>query len=217
MLVVAADQPDAVWLADISYIPTGEGWLYLAAIKDMATREIVGSVEVTVNEAFGLHLPETGGILIDGHDVRQYDPELLRRQDAERGRFRRLVGVAADRLGDVFRGHLLAIVELDVLAQLEADALAVIQFFPAFGKAGHQLQVRAAIGQAIEDIGRNGGPLNQKRIDRVPAARVLGRGDRHFAGGGGRGAHRDVVDDDIVGSGIVLDLLRPESRGGIVE
>ena len=38
----AADRPDAVWLADISYLPTGEGWLYLAAIKDMATREIVG-------------------------------------------------------------------------------------------------------------------------------------------------------------------------------
>jgi len=37
-----ADQPDTVWLADISYIATGEGWLYLAAIKDMATREIVG-------------------------------------------------------------------------------------------------------------------------------------------------------------------------------
>ena len=38
----AAERPDAVWLADISYIPTGEGFLYLAAIKDMATREIVG-------------------------------------------------------------------------------------------------------------------------------------------------------------------------------
>jgi transposase InsO family protein len=38
----AADRPDAVWLADISYIPTGEGWLYLAAIEDMATREVVG-------------------------------------------------------------------------------------------------------------------------------------------------------------------------------
>jgi putative transposase len=38
----AADRPDAVWLADLSYIPTGEGWLYLAAIKDLATREIVG-------------------------------------------------------------------------------------------------------------------------------------------------------------------------------
>jgi putative transposase len=38
----AAERPDTVWLADISYIPTDEGWLYLAAIKDMATREIVG-------------------------------------------------------------------------------------------------------------------------------------------------------------------------------
>lgn len=38
----AAERPDAVWLADISYIPTEEGWLYLAAVRDMATREIVG-------------------------------------------------------------------------------------------------------------------------------------------------------------------------------
>jgi putative transposase len=37
-----AERPDQVWLADISYIPTDEGWLYLAAMKDMATREIVG-------------------------------------------------------------------------------------------------------------------------------------------------------------------------------
>jgi putative transposase len=37
-----ADRPDAVRLADISYVPTGEGWLYLAAIEDLATREIVG-------------------------------------------------------------------------------------------------------------------------------------------------------------------------------
>ena len=32
--------PDTV--ADISYIPTEEGWLYLAAVKDLATMEIVG-------------------------------------------------------------------------------------------------------------------------------------------------------------------------------
>jgi len=38
----AADRPDQVWLADISYLPTDEGWLYLAAIKDLATREILG-------------------------------------------------------------------------------------------------------------------------------------------------------------------------------
>jgi putative transposase len=38
----AAERPHAVWLADLSYIPTGEGFLYLAAIEDLATRQIVG-------------------------------------------------------------------------------------------------------------------------------------------------------------------------------
>jgi putative transposase len=38
----AAEWPDTVWLADLSYLLTDEGWLYLAAIKDMATRQIVG-------------------------------------------------------------------------------------------------------------------------------------------------------------------------------
>jgi putative transposase len=38
----AAEGPDTVWLADLSYLPTGEGFLYLATIKDMATRQIVG-------------------------------------------------------------------------------------------------------------------------------------------------------------------------------
>jgi len=38
----AAERPDTVWLADISYLPTDEGFLYLAAIEDLATREIVG-------------------------------------------------------------------------------------------------------------------------------------------------------------------------------
>jgi putative transposase len=38
----AAERPDTIWLADISYLPTDEGWPYLAAVEDMATREIVG-------------------------------------------------------------------------------------------------------------------------------------------------------------------------------
>jgi putative transposase len=37
-----ASAPNRVWLADITYIPTGEGWLYLAAVLDLATRKIVG-------------------------------------------------------------------------------------------------------------------------------------------------------------------------------
>jgi putative transposase len=34
--------PNRVWLADITYIPTAEGWLYLAAIMDLFSRKIVG-------------------------------------------------------------------------------------------------------------------------------------------------------------------------------
>ncbi|PZO61718.1 MAG: IS3 family transposase [Pseudoxanthomonas suwonensis] len=35
-------RPNRVWLADITYLPTGEGWLYLAAVLDLATRKVVG-------------------------------------------------------------------------------------------------------------------------------------------------------------------------------
>ena len=37
-----ATRPNEVWLSDITYIPTEEGWLYLAGHKDLCTREIVG-------------------------------------------------------------------------------------------------------------------------------------------------------------------------------
>jgi transposase InsO family protein len=39
---LTAAAPDQIWLADLTYIPTGEGWLYLAAILDVHTRKIVG-------------------------------------------------------------------------------------------------------------------------------------------------------------------------------
>ena len=40
--VFVATQPDQIWLSDITYIRTGQGWLYLAAILDLYTRRIVG-------------------------------------------------------------------------------------------------------------------------------------------------------------------------------
>lgn len=36
------DGPNEVWLADITYVPTREGWLYLAAVLDLYSRKIVG-------------------------------------------------------------------------------------------------------------------------------------------------------------------------------
>jgi putative transposase len=35
-------EPNQVWVTDITYIPTDEGWLYLAGHKDLYTHEIVG-------------------------------------------------------------------------------------------------------------------------------------------------------------------------------
>jgi transposase InsO family protein len=34
--------PDRVWVSDITYVPTREGWLYLAVVLDLASRLVVG-------------------------------------------------------------------------------------------------------------------------------------------------------------------------------
>jgi putative transposase len=37
-----ATAPNQVWLSDMTYVTTGEGWLYLAAVLDLYSRRIVG-------------------------------------------------------------------------------------------------------------------------------------------------------------------------------
>ena len=36
------EQPNAVWTGDITYVHTDEGWLYLAAVIDLHSRQVVG-------------------------------------------------------------------------------------------------------------------------------------------------------------------------------
>jgi transposase InsO family protein len=36
------DTPNQVWLADITYVPTAEGWLYVAVVLDLFARRVVG-------------------------------------------------------------------------------------------------------------------------------------------------------------------------------
>jgi len=64
------NKPDTVWVTDISYIDTREGWLYLATVKDICTKEIVGwatadnmKVELCINalkSAVMRHRPPKG-------------------------------------------------------------------------------------------------------------------------------------------------------------
>ncbi len=36
------DQPNEVWVTDITYIKTREGWLYLSVVIDLYSRKVVG-------------------------------------------------------------------------------------------------------------------------------------------------------------------------------
>jgi len=69
---VGTHEPDQVWVADMTYIPTREGWLYLAVVLDLATRIVVGwslghrlDRSLTLNAlrmAFGWRRPRPGAI-----------------------------------------------------------------------------------------------------------------------------------------------------------
>ena len=51
----SASAPNQRWVTDITYIPTDEGWLYLAAIMDLFSRRIVGwAMETTMHRSLVL-------------------------------------------------------------------------------------------------------------------------------------------------------------------
>jgi putative transposase len=65
-----AHLPNRVWSTDITYVPTREGWLYLAVVEDLFSRRIVGWATATSLErqlplaalemAIALRVPEAG-------------------------------------------------------------------------------------------------------------------------------------------------------------
>jgi putative transposase len=65
-----ATAPNQIWVADITYIPTDEGWLYLAGLKDLYSKAIVGwamqphmqssLVEQALHMAVQRHAPAPG-------------------------------------------------------------------------------------------------------------------------------------------------------------
>src|SRR6056297_1280731 len=53
-----ATAPNQVWLADLTYIRTGEGWLFLTALIDMHTRKVVGwSMRETLHASIARQCP----------------------------------------------------------------------------------------------------------------------------------------------------------------
>jgi len=65
-------QPNRVWAADVTYLSTREGWLYLAVVLDLYSRRVVGwamrdaldtaLVSAALRMAAGRRCPEAGAI-----------------------------------------------------------------------------------------------------------------------------------------------------------
>lgn len=75
-------EPDKAWVADITYIPTCQGWLYLAVIIDLFSRRVVGwsmaehmrvdLVLSALQAALGHRVPATSGLLFHSDRGSQY-------------------------------------------------------------------------------------------------------------------------------------------------
>jgi transposase InsO family protein len=46
----AVQEPDRIWAGDVTYLPTREGWLYLAVLLDLYSRAVVGWAMSTNND-----------------------------------------------------------------------------------------------------------------------------------------------------------------------
>ncbi len=76
------DEPDQAWVADVTYIWTQQGWLYLAVIIDLFSRRVVGwsmadhmrteLVLDALKAALGSRLPSQAGLLFHSDRGSQY-------------------------------------------------------------------------------------------------------------------------------------------------
>lgn len=78
----AVDEPDRAWVADITYVWTQRGWLYLAVILDLFSRRVVGwsmadhmrteLVLDALSAALGSRLPSEDGLIFHSDRGSQY-------------------------------------------------------------------------------------------------------------------------------------------------
>lgn len=91
----AAEAPNAKWVADITYVPTENGWAYMAAVMDLFSRRIVGwavgdSLETSLvmnalNNAIETRRPERGTLMHHSDRGSQYASADHRERLAELG------------------------------------------------------------------------------------------------------------------------------------
>ena len=90
----SAEAPNQRWVSDITYIPTRQGWLYLAAVMDLYSRRIVGwsmsrwmnrrIVLAALRMAIGARQPE-GALIHHSDRGSQYTSDSFRDELAKHG------------------------------------------------------------------------------------------------------------------------------------
>jgi putative transposase len=90
----SAERPDQVWVGDITYVWTREGWMYLAVLLDLYSRSVVGwsmsarmPVELTL-EALGMAVGRRGpaaGLIHHSDRGSQYTAKAYQQRLAELG------------------------------------------------------------------------------------------------------------------------------------
>jgi putative transposase len=91
------EEPNARWCADITYVPTREGWLYLAVVEDLFSRMVVGwsmaetmtsrlvvdALELALARRLSLKGSSSPGLLAHSDRGSQYASEHYQRRLAE--------------------------------------------------------------------------------------------------------------------------------------
>lgn len=95
-----ADKINKVWVSDITYVPTREGWLYLCAVLDVSSRRIVGwsmssrlketLVLTAIKQAVKQRKPKEG-LIFHSDRGSQYDSDRVRNYLKRHG-FRQSMG-----------------------------------------------------------------------------------------------------------------------------
>ena len=95
-------RPNQIWVSDITYIATREGWLYLCTIIDLFSRKVVGwstrsdmKIDIVleaIDKAYRIRRPD-GGIVFHSDKGGQYKAKKFRRRLQRRGFKQSMTGV----------------------------------------------------------------------------------------------------------------------------
>jgi putative transposase len=120
----AADQPNKLWVADITYIPTWAGFLYLAIVLDVFSRRIVGwSMSTTLHTAvvldalsMALTMRRAKGVIHHSDQGSQYTSLAFGKRCREAG-VARSMGSVGDCYDNAMAESFFATLECELLAR----------------------------------------------------------------------------------------------------